>query len=144
MLTEGEVDCAVALQCGFLGISVGAAPAKASDDPFAEGKYSHLAILRRIRNPIILAVDGDKAGENLQKDLIALLGEHRCKKVSYPEKCKDLNDVLSRHQPQGVKGVLNNSRYVRVLGIYTLDELPPEPPTVAYDAGLDGLTGKLN
>ena len=45
---------------------------------------------------IILATDDDKAGRVLREELAIRLGRHRCWYVTYPEGCKDANDVLQK------------------------------------------------
>ena len=45
---------------------------------------------------IILCTDGDVSGQVLRDDLAMRLGKARCKWVSYPDGCKDLNDVLKK------------------------------------------------
>jgi twinkle protein len=45
---------------------------------------------------IILATDDDKAGRVLREELAIRLGRDRCWYVTYPQGCKDANDVLQK------------------------------------------------
>jgi twinkle protein len=45
---------------------------------------------------IILATDDDKAGRVLREELAVRLGRDRCWYVTYPQGCKDANDVLQK------------------------------------------------
>jgi hypothetical protein len=106
LVVEGELDMFSAIQSGFpRTVSVpGGAPLQqtAIDDG---RKYQFLVeaepLLEDVRE-IILAVDGDGPGANLRHDLALRLGAHRCKWVKYPAACKDLNDVLRRHESKGL------------------------------------------
>lgn len=124
IITEGEMDCLVALQCGFMAMSVpDGAPAQEIHDASAV-KYSYLVDLPK-KGVIILAVDDDKPGHNLLSDLVNRLGAHRCKWVKYPEGCKDLNDVLVRHGEDRVASVIQGAQWCKTKGNYLLSDLPP-------------------
>jgi len=45
----------------------------------------------------IIAVDSDAPGKRLEEELSRRLGKERCKRVVWPEDCKDANDVLIKH-----------------------------------------------
>jgi twinkle protein len=57
---------------------------------------------------IILATDDDKAGRVLREELAIRLGRDRCWYVTYPQGCKDANDVLQKFGDQrGVEILMN-------------------------------------
>lgn len=135
---EGELDCVAALSCGFpFSVSVpdGAPPAidpsKPSEpiDPTADatGKYEFLwnnrDRLKRVKR-FILAVDNDPPGQRLAAELVRRLSASRCLFVTYPDGCKDLNDVLMRHGAEAVSAVLNAAQPYPVKGVYTLKDFP--------------------
>lgn len=86
---------------------------------------------------IIIATDGDEAGEMLAQELIRRLGVERCKTVSYPieecvptkegfkRRCKDLNEVLQYLGKEVVINVINNSQQIPIEGVYEVDDLFP-------------------
>lgn len=137
VITEGELDCAVALQCGFDAVSVpGGAPSEVVE---GEGrKYAFLDDLPE-NLKVILAFDDDKPGHNLLHDVSIRLGEERCKWVKYPEGCKDLNEVLLRHGPKSVVESLQAAQWIDVEGIYDFDELPPPVELEMFNCPVDGM-----
>lgn len=138
VVTEGEIDMLTAIDCGFtLAVSVpdGAPPAvdpsRPSEpiDPTADatGKYEFLwnnrDRLKRVKR-FIIAVDNDPPGQRLAAELVRRLSASRCLFVTYPEGCKDLNDVLMRHGAEAVTAVLNAAQPYPVKGVYTLADYP--------------------
>lgn len=86
----------------------------------------------------ILATDGDRAGFELQQELVRRIGVERCKLISYPleecvptgegldRRCKDLNEVLMFLGKEAVINVLNNSEYIPIEGIHYVDDIFPQ------------------
>lgn len=140
IITEGEMDCAIALQCGYLAVSVpnGAPMTQVSD---GETKYAYLSDLPPERE-IILAVDTDSAGANLLHDLSMRIGQNRCKWVIYPKGCKDLNETFVAYGLRGVVEVMNRAKWTKIDGIYRMSELPESPEMEAFPCPVDGL-GRL-
>lgn len=140
VITEGEWDAFTAIECGFpRTISV---PAGASDKPDTaeeEGREStrHAYVTEAIDDirkcaSVILATDNDSAGFNLREDLAARIGKARCKVVEYPEGCKDLNDVLQKHGQAKVRECINTAKFYPINGIYSLLDMPEEPPLEVF------------
>lgn len=122
VICEGEMDCLVALQLGFMAVSVpDGGPAKSIKGE--SKKYSYLDDFPT-KGEVILCTDNDGPGINLMNDLAARLGRYRCKWVRYPEGCKDLNDVL-RLGEQEARNLLNSAEWMKVDGVYLMSELPP-------------------
>lgn len=139
IVTEGEMDAIIALQCGFIAVSVpDGAPSQAIGDKETV-KYDYLSDIPPSIKRIILAVDTDAAGINLMNDLALRLGKHRCMWVKYPVGCKDLNDAFIKYGEAGVRKSIANARYVKVSGLFKLSDLPPLPEFTAYDVGISGL-----
>lgn len=139
IITEGEMDCAIALQCGFLAVSV---PNGAPSKPVENGtkKYEYLQDLPPNRD-IILAVDDDNAGRILLHDLSLRIGQHRCKWVKYPEGCKDLNEAFLHGGSSCVVEIINKAQWTKIDGVYTMDELPEPPELEAVDCPIEGAEG---
>ena len=97
VIVEGEVDCLSVVQAGFSSsVSVpDGAPAPTSKNYTAKFTY-----LDQDPDPfdgvekIVLAVDSDEPGHVLQQELARRLGSDRCYLATWPEGCKDANDVL--------------------------------------------------
>lgn len=157
IITEGELDCVAALQCGFarsISVPDGAPPPgdRSQEDLEASAKYSWLtdlhALLKIDTTPvIIIASDGDDNGAAMLQDLATLLGRFRCKFVTYPKakdperrgrpRLKDLNEVLEDYGPAGVKATIDKAAWLKVEGVFTMSELPPVPNAPIYDIGFE-------
>lgn len=59
---------------------------------------------------IILATDNDKAGLVLREKLAIRLGRSRCWYVTYPEGCKDANEVLVKHGADAVMDLVADAK----------------------------------
>jgi len=147
IITEGELDALTAIQCGFpLTVSVpdGAPPASSEPLPMtatadAEGKFKfcwHAGdLLIGTRKRFILAVDNDAPGQRLAAELVRRLFAARCSFVEYPPGCKDINDVLQRHGPEAVAGVINAARPYPVHGLYRLSDYPERAALQTFSTG---------
>lgn len=144
LITEGEFDAIVAIQCGFVrSVSVpDGAPAEAQGGDESGRKYSYISDaiveLKEVRE-IILCTDSDGPGINLLNDLAIRLGRHRCKWVKYPQGCKDLNDAVKKYGVRGVKETVSRAQWMKVGGIYRMSDLPPLPAQKPYPTGMDGM-----
>lgn len=143
IITEGEFDAFAALQAGFPRVV--SVPNGAPASPIGEtasGKYLYLdnapGALRDAKE-IILATDGDAAGQALRDDLALRLGRARCKWLAYPKETKDLCDVLSRYAERGVTETMVRAAWLAVSGVYRLSELPPLTAVEALATGFPGL-----
>jgi len=63
-------------------------------------------------------VDNDDAGKKLESELIRRLGPEKCSLVTWPEGCKDANDVLIKLGEDVLRQCLNEARPVPIAGIY--------------------------
>lgn len=161
VITEGELDCVAAIQAGMprsISVPDGAPPPgeRDEDEVKESAKYAWFEPIKRLltaeRVPFfILATDGDENGAALLHDLSHLLGRERCKFIVYPkaravekggrprgrERLKDLNEVLEDYGAKGVLDCLGRAQFLKVDGIYAMDELPPDPPRRVFDIGFD-------
>lgn len=133
IITEGEFDAIASIQAGYWRtVSMpGGAPA----EPLSEEELRSSARFACIRETsfetcgaVILAVDGDGPGTALRTALAALIGPAKCKFVTFPPACKDLNDVLREHGVEGVKRVIDGARWMNIAGVFLPSELPPLAP----------------
>ncbi len=146
-IVEGEPDMLSAIDAGFpLTVSVpsGAPNPPKEKRPEAEpaddssGKFEFMwhrrEELKKIRR-FIIAVDNDRNGQYLAEELVRRLGAARCSFVTYPEGCKDLNDVLMKHGIDAVRAVLEQAKPYPLKGIYLLSDYPDRPPIDVYSTG---------
>ena len=126
VITEGEIDALSCVQAGITSaVSVpSGAPLKVSDgkiDPVEDRKFGFVWEAKEIlgtMDKVILAVDNDDAGQALQEELARRIGKAKCWTVTYPDDCKDLNDVLVQHGEQAVRDVINNAQPYPINGLF--------------------------
>jgi twinkle protein len=159
IITEGELDALTAIECGFpftVSVPDGAPPATTGDDAdkpapiSAEGDrigkfefvWNNRDRLKRIKR-FILAVDSDAPGQRLEAELVRRLFASRCMFVSYPDGCKDLNDVKMRHGAEAVASVLNAAKPYPVRGLYRLGDYPDHEQLQTFRTGWQTLDPHL-
>jgi len=147
IITEGEFDAMVAMQCGFAAtVSVPNGTSATGGDPFTGNAYAYLweskAQLERV-STFVLAVDGDTPGLALAHDLASILGAERCRFVTYPEGCKDLNEVLLAYGQDAVVRVIDSARPFPVKGLYSMEDFPDAPPVQGMSTGIKCMDGHI-
>jgi twinkle protein len=124
IITEGEIDCLTLHECGiYNSVSVpnGASVGKQRLE-YLDNCYAYFTG----KEKIILATDNDFPGNNLREELARRLGKERCWQVTYPDSCKDLNEVLVKYGKEAVKAVIDNARRWPVEGLMPMDVIFPE------------------
>lgn len=154
VITEGENDALALIVAGYpfvVSVPDGAPPARDAQgklidvpdstydiDPDNDDKYRFILndweALAKIRT-IILAVDNDEPGVRLSKELVRRLDRIRCKFVTYPDGCKDLNEVLAQHGAEAVMKVIKEAKPFPVSGVYSYSDLPDEAPIATVTTG---------
>lgn len=159
VITEGEIDALTAIDCGFqntVSVPDGAPPVRDGEEPEAvsdstpeddtSGKfefvYNNRHRIRKIKR-FVLAVDNDGPGRRLAAELVRRLGAARCAFVTYPDGCKDLNDVRMKHGPDSVVRVVNEAKPYPVKGVYQLSDYPETPEPRTYSTGWPDLDDYL-
>ena len=87
---------------------------------------------------IIIATDNDEHGLILRDELALRLGRNRCYWVQYPHGCKDGNDVLKRHGPEGMAALISGAQ---PLVPSTLTKFSQIPIPARRESYLSGWTG---
>lgn len=119
VITEGEFDCLTYWECGIsnvISVPNGASIGKNAKLEYLDNCYQHFEGIEKI----VISVDNDEAGLSLQKELIRRLGSERCYTVSYPDGCKDANEVLIKHGKDAVRALYENSEPLPVEGVDTV------------------------
>lgn len=158
VIVEGELDALAVASAGYpyvVSVPDGAPPPRDADgnliavptgtsdiDPEHDTKYSFIIAdwdaLKKVKR-IVLAVDNDEAGRRLAEELVRRLDRVRCSFVTYPETCKDMNEVLVQYGPIGVMDVLATAKPYPVDGVYKYSDFPPEEPIKTYSTGWGSL-----
>lgn len=148
IITEGEFDALIAMECNFpLVLSVpNGAPSEKIEDPVNSNRYKFLweteKELEKVKH-FILATDGDGPGRVLAHDLAAILGAERCSFIEYPDGTKDLNDVYTAEGYDGVQALIDRAKPFPVQGLHDFFDFPEMPEVQGMETGIDALEGKM-
>lgn len=139
ILTEGEFDTVAAIQAGYpRTVSL---PNGSTIPQGMESSAWIDEILEKVpaTSQIIIATDADEPGEKAMRDLAVRLGAGRCRYMTYPRGCKDLNDAAKRYGSRAVTECVNRARWCKVTGVFRMSELPDQPEPEALFSGIPGL-----
>lgn len=121
IIVEGEVDCLSMQEVGIYncvsvpnGAGTGLLQLKYLDNCWEYFKD---------KTSIIVFTDNDAPGTSLRDELARRLGKHRCRKVEYPNDCKDANDVLVKHGPHMIHSMIEQAKLWPVEGVLTMDDM---------------------
>jgi len=129
IITEGEIDCLSLIEIGATNV--------VSVPNGASGGNQKLVYLDNcIDNfdgidKITIATDGDEAGISLRKELIRRLGSDRCYIVTYPDGCKDANEVLLKYGKDALWECITKTTQPELEGVHTVDDLRAEVNNIA-------------
>lgn len=84
----------------------------------------------------IIAVDNDLAGQRLQEELARRLGKEVCSRVTWPEGCKDANDVLVNHGQGVLRECIDHAEPYPIAGTFTAGDLGDKLVEL-YENGLE-------
>lgn len=129
VITEGEIDAMSAYEAGIrnvVSLSDGSNAPK-DDDDTTDVQGKKLDCLASIDKQImgasvvIIATDQDKAGDAMAAELTRRIGINKVRRVSFPDGCKDLNEVLVNLGPASVADVVNGASSPRMDGVSTIE-----------------------
>ncbi|MCH8314245.1 MAG: toprim domain-containing protein, partial [Nitrospinae bacterium] len=129
---EGEMD--------FLSAQVVGKKSSVSVPNGAADKLDFLQNCEDRLEPIkihILALDNDGPGKNLEGELTRRLGSEKCKLVSWPDGCKDANDVLVKHGAEKLKECIEKAKPCPIKGIFEVRDIV-ENVINLFDNGAEG------
>lgn len=95
----------------------------------------HLAQFERI----VLATDADKKGRILREELAVRFERWRCDFVTYPDGCKDANEVLQQHGPAVLAKLVSEARPMVPNKLVAFGDLPETGTGEVYSSGFKGL-----
>ncbi len=111
VIVEGEMDKLAFEVAGVtrcVSVPDGAPPPDAKN---YSGKFDFLDttdVFERAER-VLIATDADAPGQKLADELTRRIGPEKCWRVHYPAGCKDANDVLLTHGPDGVRQLLTEA-----------------------------------
>ncbi len=143
VITEGEIDCLTVMQSGFIR-------AVSLPDGWTEQGNKTDALLQAEKamreSPfVVVAGDNDKAGESLPKAVANILAGHDVRRATWPDGCKDANDVLVAFGEGEVAACLNAAVRIDPPGgfITALSDLPPLSRRRVLRTGIDWVDRRL-
>lgn len=146
IITEGEPDCLTAIDCGFpftVSVPDGShlPPKNGQPSDMEKGDVREFEFLWNNRDRLkkirrfIIAMDNDDAGRHMASELVRRLSASRCMFVTYPDGCKDTNDVRMKYGPEAVTKMFNEAQFYPVRGVFRLDQYPEAPEIQTLSTG---------
>jgi len=128
-ITEGEID---ALSLQTAGFEASVSVPDGAPQPGAKEyrtKFDFLkgaeGLLERF-NRIVLVVDNDDPGKALERELARRIGIEKCWRVTYPDDCKDANDVLREFGIEGIETLIDTAEPYPIDGLYLAENYRAE------------------
>jgi hypothetical protein len=113
-IVEGEIDAlTIRASGGPPCVSVpDGAPAITASNYASKFAFLDVRALRLLRSAatILIGTDMDAPGCKLADELARRIGAARCKRVSWPDGCKDANETLTQLGAMAVLGALSGAR----------------------------------
>lgn len=151
IIVEGEIDTATLIECGIynvVGVPNGTPPKNSKMNlEYLNNCWEDFSKLKTV----IIAVDNDEVGKYLKEELGRRIGKEKCKVVTYPEGCKDPNDILVKMGKQAVKDFIYSAKYWPIEGLVPMEEQFDELMTyyeegypIGLKSGMDGMDDLLS
>ena len=128
IIVEGEMDKLSFYEAGFKNcVSV---PNGASNL-----KMEYLKDFPEDLDKVYIAVDNDEPGKKLENELSRRIGRDICYRVTYPDGCKDINDVLIKHKSEIVEQCLDQAQAYPLEGVLNVNDFNVDIDSL-YENGL--------
>lgn len=126
-ICEGEIDKLSIEEAGIFNcVSVpDGAPAVNTKNFANKFDFLNAPELEKVKHWVI-AVDNDAPGNCLRDELIRRFGAENCSVVTWPDGCKDANDVLITYEKDVLAKILSEAKPVPIVGVFTASELASE------------------
>ena len=136
VITEGEIDALSCMQAGYIrAVSL---PDGWTVDGGKRDVLIEAETLLRAAPFVIVAGDNDEAGASLPRTVANILAGHDVRYVTWPDGCKDANDVLVKFGEGEVSRCLTEAKRMDPEGgfITGISDLPPLPARRVLRTGL--------
>lgn len=154
IFTEGEFDALAWMTAGaphVVSVPNGApgTPGHGDINPSEDDAFAYLwngsQLIPELlpAKKIVLSTDADGPGRILAEELAIRLGRERCWLVTYPEGCKDANDVLVKYGVDGVGDLLANAKPLVPNELVPVTDLPRNPLSVSHSTGWGEMDGAM-
>lgn len=121
IIVEGEIDCLSMYEAGFYNVvSVPNGAGTGSQQlKYLDNCWQYF----EDKEKIILFTDNDDPGKLLKEELARRLGKDRCQFVTYPDGCKDANDVLLKHGKPMLQSIIEQAKNWPIAGILSVEDV---------------------
>lgn len=126
LICEGECDKLALEEAGYTNAVSVPNGAPNENERNVEKRFEPVATAAAWLDPakqIILAGDNDGPGKRLEDELARRLGKHRCYRVTWPDGCKDANDVLVNCGPFALEQCIKEAKPWPISGLITVDDI---------------------
>lgn len=155
VICEGEIDALSLVSAGVANVV--SVPDGAQMEEIGKGKIDpledktfgwlwdenglkpHLAQFERV----ILATDSDKKGRVLREELAVRFERWRCDYVTYPNGCKDANEVLVRLGAAELARCIEEAKPIVPSRLVSFGDIPDRGTGEIYHSGFKGLDDEL-
>lgn len=126
IIVEGEFDRLSIMQGGLKNVV--SVPAGAPNEEVSDMKSPKFDFLAHSQADLekverfIIAVDNDNNGRILQKELVRRLGKERCWIVTWPDDCKDANEVHVKMGVDMVLACINDAAPCPIEGLFRVSD----------------------
>jgi len=148
-ITEGELDACALVEAGIdpaqvLSVPTGAKERKTDELRGYDYAFDALRDGLSAAKGYVWCGDDDEPGHALRSDMARVFGAARFRFVTWPEGCKDANDLLRTDGPaELLDRVTNGSIEWPVDGLYALSELPEPPKLTLWEPGFPEWESKV-
>lgn len=141
IVVEGEMDKLAVEVAGYLACLSVPDGAPAPDSTSYTTKFDFMdsgADIFDRCTAVILAVDNDGPGKRLEDELARRIGREKCFRVSWPDECKDANDVLMKFGEDVLSECIVDARPFPIAGVVMAMEILPDVLTLYRDGSQRG------
>lgn len=119
IIVEGEMDKLAVEVAGYQACVSVPDGAPAPNTKNIESKFDFLDDERLTTvKQWVIAVDNDAPGLRLQEELVRRFGSDKCLIVTWPEGCKDANDVLMKHGAKSLQLCIDGAQPLPIVGAF--------------------------
>lgn len=130
VIVEGEIDKLSFAEAGYTNcISLpngGIQPSEKGKPIVTDNKklecLNYIEDEIKVARRIMIATDKDDVGELTREEIERRIGREKCQRVSYPEGCKDANDVLKNYGVEGVQRLYDTAEDIPISGLVSLGD----------------------
>ena len=147
VIVEGEVDALSLREINITAVSVpNGAPIKVSDgavDPTEDRKFGYVwaaSEMLKATDKIVIAVDRDGPGNALAEELARRIGKPKCWSVTWPDGCKDANDVLLQLGKAALANCIEAAEPWPIAGLYDVEHYADQVRTLYQQGEGKGLS----